>query len=363
MKKANIWIIGIGALVLTALLLAFALIYTKKDKDFNIDGQYQVVQTDSGFGVDSFNISGNRLVFNNHDFYINKIGDDLFAIKSLKDTIYLKYNSTNGTLELCRNESRALYINTNKFEKDFKFKQNVYMDFDNGSAIILQDNHTLVRQNVNSGEISMMAYTCTDSIMQLTDNNTERSEYYYFENDYNLVLYDMQGNKSYDYFPADKEYHLSGYEDVMNNKAYFNLDIDECQMAEFGEHRFLVSNGEMYQSELLSDAIAVKHNGEDFYYYQIGRQEIEFICGNYTTNDALGMLILREDGSGNLTLDMKGLNFEYVVYDKYLKCIDDNGTVFLIPYTISDTRMEITIIIEKNGQDPMINFYRLRDIP
>ena len=98
MKKTHIWLIVIGAFVLAALLGAFTFIYIKKDKDFNIDGQYQAVQTESGAGVNSFNISGNHLTFDTYNFYISKMDDNTFAVKSLKDTIYLKYNNENQTL-------------------------------------------------------------------------------------------------------------------------------------------------------------------------------------------------------------------------------------------------------------------------
>ena len=251
----------------------------------------------------------------------------------------------------------------NNLSAQVLFSKNVYMDLDNSSAIIVQDNNTLIRQNINSGEIYVFTYECNDYIIRLIDRDSGYCEHYYYKNTGNIVFCDAQGNEAYDYFPADNKYDLLGYKDLMDNEARFNLNVNECWIAEFGEYRFLVSDDKIYQAELQTDSIVVKNNGEDYYYYQINQVEYSTVYGNYTTTDALGVLVLREDGTGNLTLDMKGLNFKYTVYDKYLKCVDNGGTVFLIPYSISDTGMELTITIENESSSKMITFYRLRDIP
>lgn len=354
LDKKHIFIILIASIALIFLIIFVAAIYANRTINLGLDGHYHLVRGNDEVSVHRFIIQDNHLEYDEYDLYIEKEEENTFKISSLKETIYMEYDSTSGTMEITSGEVSTLFVNSDRFDKKFVLDKRVYLDRISGHLMIFNNDGQIIRYDIEENQSYFFNCDTTGSIVRMQHNDGGEAEYYFVDSE-QLNFYDMNGQLRYQYVSFDSEYSLSGYKDILDNRNEFNLDIELCTAYKFGDIYFTISQDDrVYQMDMINDLIVINNNSKNYHYYRVNLYETN-ISGNYSTNDVMNILLLNEDRTGNLTLNGTGMNFEYIVYNKYLLFSLEEDK-FIIPYTISDTGMELSITID----DQTFNFYKLR---
>ena len=227
---------------------------------------------------------------------------------------------------------------------------------------------------LSSGEVINFSYSANHGILRLLYSDPPHRGYEYFsysyeKDDLNLKSYhndeeftfyhSVEGIncKSFVIIEGNKDTSITSLQ--LKTKSCF-LNSERCNTVWFANNQLLIYKEDKYIpliAENHAPWLELQLHGKVYYLLDkraFNKDAVMLLQGIYVSEDLHTIMILNEDGSGHLTMDNRGFDFDAHMYEDILRCVD-HSIGCAIYYRVTQTSTGISILPLPTCKDEKIS--------